>query len=350
MQTSFFDLANRYSRLTIFKDPLERLNAAIDWEIFRPILNKIDIKSRRNKAGRKPTDRILMFKLIILQNLYNIADERLEYLVTDRLSFMRFLGLDLSSKVPDAKTIWTFRESLKTHKLTEPLFEGFKQALLEMGVEVKSGQMIDATFVPTPIQRNTREENAKIKSGEIPDEWHDNPAKLRQKDVDARWTKKGNKNYYGYKNHVNADKNTKLITSYIATTASVHDSQEFDSVLEAPDEGGKEVWADSAYRSEPNETALTESGHKSQIHERAYRKNPLNESQKIINTEKSRVRARVEHVFGTMENEMGGIFIRTIGIARAKVCIGLTNLTYNIKRVETLIRLNVFSFNRVIAS
>ena len=347
MQNSLFDLQNRYTSLSETGDPLERLNAVIDWEIFRPLLERIDIKERKNASGRKASCRILMFKLLILQRLHNLSDERLQYQVNDRLSFMRFLGLELAGNVPDARTVWAFREALKEHKLVDALFERFNQALAALGVELNSGQIIDATFVPVPIQRNGRETNAIIKADAVPIDWGKTPAKRAQKDVDARWTKKGGQNHYGYKNHINIDKDTKLIAASTCTAANVHDSQAFDSVLRDETTGGKEVWADSAYRSDEQEHSLDTSRHQSRIHERAYRNKPLTEAQALSNTEKSRVRARVEHVFGAMENEMGGIFLRSIGAARATVGIGLMNLTYNLKRVEALIRLKVFDFDRV---
>jgi IS5 family transposase len=230
------------------------------------------------------------------------------------------------------------------------LFERLNQALAEMGIEIKSGQIIDATFVPVPIQRNGRDNNALIKAGAVPIEWGQDtkqPNKLAHKDTDARWTKKGGQNHYGYKNHINIDKDTKLIASHACTDASVHDSQVLEAVLRDEAVGGKEVWADSAYRSEEQEQSLNDSEHTSQINERAYRGKPLSESQEISNKAKSRVRARVEHVFGHMENSMGGIFIRTIGIARAKVGVTLMNLTYNLCRIEVLIRNKVIGIDRV---
>jgi len=350
MQNSLFDLQNRYARLSEAGDPLERLNAVIDWEIFRPILARLDSSERKSAAGRKPTCRVLMFKLLILQRLNNLSDERLQYQVSDRLSFMRFLGLELAGTVPDARTVWAFREALKQHHLVDALFDGLNQALAALGVELKSGQIIDATFVPVPIQRNGREVNALIKENAVPIDWGKTPAKLAQKDIDARWTKKGGQSHYGYKNHINIDKDTKLIVASTCTDASVHDSQVLDAVLRDEAIGGKEVWADSAYRSDEQEQSLTESQHESRIHERAYRNKPLTEVQERSNTAKSRVRARVEHVFGHMENSMGGIFLRSIGAARAKLGVGLMNLTYNLARIEILIRTQVFSFDRVSAS
>lgn len=347
MQNSLFDLEKRYASLSEAGDPLERLDAVIDWEIFRPILERIDAKERKSKAGRKASCRILMFKLLVLQRLHNLSDERLQFQVTDRLSFMRFLGLELSGDVPDARTVWAFREQLKVHRLVEPLFERLNRALADLGVELKSGQIIDATFVPVPIQRNGREDNALIKADAVPMDWGKSPAKLAQKDTDARWTKKGGQNHYGYKNHINIDRDTKLITAHACTPAHVHDSQMLGTVLRKESEGGKGVWADSAYRSDAQEQSLKEDGYESLIHERAWRNAPLTGDQEANNKAKSRVRARVEHVFGHMENSMGGIFINTIGAARAAVGVGLMNLTYNLARIEILIRKKVFSFHRI---
>ena len=120
MQNGLFDFDNRYASLSEAGDPLERLDAVIDWEIFRPILTGMDAKHRKSAAGRKPTCRVLMLKLLILQRLHGLSDEHLQYQVTDRLCFMRFLRLDLASDVPDARTVWVFREALKAHQLVEP--------------------------------------------------------------------------------------------------------------------------------------------------------------------------------------------------------------------------------------
>ena len=349
MQLGFFDLDNRYDQLSRLKDPLVELNRVIDWNLFADLLAETTTKPRKSAAGRKPFDRVMLFKMLVLQRMNNLSDDRLEYQVRDRLSFMRFLRLDMTGVVPDAKTVWAFREELKENHLMERLFARFDECLRELDVELKSGQIIDATFVTVPKQRNRREENEMIKEGAVPIEWGKNPHKLAQKDIEARWTKKNNESFYGYKDHANVDQDTKLITTWEVTSAEVHDSQVLEEVLQSPEEGGADVYADSAYRSNAQEESLIASRHTSHIHEKGTRNHPLTEAQKSSNKEKSRVRARVEHVFGSMTNELGGITIRTIGRARAKVQIGLLNLVYNIKRVAMLIRKGHFSFDRVIA-
>jgi len=132
--------------------------------------------------------------------------------------------LKKSDKVPDSKTFWLFREQLIEKNIIMGLFKTFNKTLDAAGVFANEGKMVDASFVKVPRQRNTREENKHIKeTGTVPHEWKVKPHKLAQKDVDARWTKKNNATFYGYKNHVKADTRTKLIEKYIVTDASVHD-------------------------------------------------------------------------------------------------------------------------------
>lgn len=334
----FFDIETRTTKLTAMGDPLVKLNAQIDWEAFRPDLARVHEKERKSNAGAKPIDVVLMFKMLVLQHLYNLADEGIEYQVRDRLSFMRFLGLQLEDRVPDAKTVWLFRERLKDLKLTKVLFDLFHEQLAAQGYVARAGQMIDATFVEAPRQRNNRGENAQIKADTPPEDWPEN--KKRQKDVDARWTKKNNETHYGYKNHINADEANKLVQDYAVTDAAVHDSQVFEVLLDqAIDEDGNKraVYADSAYRSQEHEEKLAADNMPSQICEKGTRGHPLTDAQKETNRVKSTVRARVEHVFGA-QAQMGGHIVRTIGLERAKVKIGMMNLVYNMKRFGQLLK------------
>jgi IS5 family transposase len=341
-QPGLFDVEDRAAQLTKLGDPLVGLKARIDWEAFRSDLKRVHEKERKSQAGAKPFDVVLMFKILVLQQLHNLSDDGIEYQIRDRFSFMRFLGLQLEDRVPDSKTVWTFREALKNLDLVEVLFARFHAQLAEQGYVAKAGQMIDATFVEVPKQRNTREENALIKEGQVPEAW-DKPgaqAKRRQKDTQARWTKKNDEKHYGYKNHINADEGNKLIQSYSVTHAAVHDSQVFDELLDhTTDEDGNKraVYADSAYRSEAQEQRLAEAEMVSQVCEKGTRGKPLTEEQKQANRTKSKVRARVEHVFGA-QAAMGGHLVRTIGLQRAKVKIGLMNLVYNMKRLVQLIQ------------
>lgn len=330
-QKGFWDFEERQQTLAKKKDVLNQLNTIIPWDNFRPILAQVHDKERKSDAGRKPFDVILMFKLLILQDLYNIGDDELEYQVNDRLSFMSFLELGLEDKIPDAKTVWLFREQLTQQDLITELFEQFNLHLQENGYQAKGGQIIDATLIPVPKQRNTREEHKQISNGEKPAEWEKQPHRSSQKDTDARWTKKNSQSHFGYKNHINIDREHGLIRKYEVTDASVHDSQMLGGLID-PDNEKMEIWADSAYRSRVTENVLEKLGIISQIHERGFRNNPLADSQKEKNKEKSKIRALVEHVFGSWVTEMGGKLVRAIGKERVAGIIGLKNLAYNMKR------------------
>ena len=326
-----FDEEFRLEKLSEQKDPLVKLKERIDFELFRPLLEEVLCKEEKGIGGARPYDYVLMFKILILQRYYNIGDDKMEFAILDRLSFMRFLGLTLSDKVPDAKTIWLFREQLTKENTVGKLFDLFKEELHKKNLIANEGKIIDASFVEVPIQRNSREENKQIKEEKIPDEWKENPNKLEQKDTDARWTKKNGKSYYGYKDHVKADEKSKLIDTYKVTDAGVHDSQEAEPLLTEEDKG-QSLHADSAYSGEPVAEIVEKNKMTNQIQEKGYRNNPLTDQQKANNKIKSKTRVRVEHIFGFIENSMNGSFIRTIGIRRATAVIGLMNLTYNIFR------------------
>ena len=278
-----------------------------------------------------------MFKVLVLQSLYNLSDDQTEYQIRDRLSFRRFLGLAMDARVPDAKTVWLFRETLVKGGVVEKLFALFNRHLEDRGLRAMGGQIIDASFVHVPVQRNDRDENDALKEGKVPEDWLATPSKLRQKDTDARWTKKNDVSHYGYKNHVNTDRRFKLIRKYAVTSAAPHDSRSFDAVFD-PDNTSSDLWADSAYRSAEREAELKERMIRSHIHHKGHRSRPLSTRKQEVNKRRSSVRARVEHVFGHQQNSMGGTMVRTIGIARAKTKIGLKNLAYNMQRFVFLIR------------
>lgn len=334
-QTGFFDMENRLKSLDEIGDPLVVLNRTVPWEEFRGLLNKaLRNKERKSEAGRKPFDEILMFKVLVLQALYNLADEKTQFYIQDRLSFMRFLGLGMDGQVPDEKTIWWYRNSLAQGGWIDRLFKKFNGCLDEAGLKAQEGQIIDATIVEVPRQRNHKDENDQIKKDEPPEEWKKDKAKLRQKDVDARWVQKNGVNHFGYKNHINVDKKHKLIRSFEVTAASVHDSEVFEEILDGKNR--KKIWADSAYRSKEKSKALKRKGYDNQTHYKSKRNHPLTKFQEKLNKMRSKIRVRVEHVFGHMEVSMGGNWLRVVGKVRARMKIGMRNLAYNMHRFTYL--------------
>ena len=336
-QPGFFDLDERYQSLSKCGDPLEVLDKEIPWQSFRSTLKKAFKKPRKSSAGRKALGPVMMFKVIVLESLYNLSDAQMEFMIRDRLSFMRFLGLGLGDRVPDEKTIWLFKDTLAQKKVTEKLFARFDKFLSEKGYAAKKGQIVDASFVEVPRQRNTREENQRIKNGRVPDDWQDNPHKLRQKDTDARWAKKNDVSYFGYKNHVNTDVKFKLVRQWAVTPASTHDSQMLAALLD-DDNSRRAIWADSAYRSQEISDEL-KGNYRNLIHYKGYRGHPLSEAKKKVNHKRSKIRVRVEHIFGFQVGSMGGKLIRCVGLGRATAKIGMRNLTYNMCRYTQLLDL-----------
>lgn len=209
-EVGLFGYLDRMNELEQRPTALDKLNESIDWSGFKPVLKEHLNFKDRSKGGRKPLDSILMFKVLILQKYYRLSEEETEFQILDRFSFQRFLGLSVSDKVPDKNTIWSFMQRLGTEGVAA-LFNHFSGCLQANGFEVSAGKIVDASFVEVPRQQNSSEKNKQIKSGEVPEDWQDKPARMRQNDLDARWTSKAGHRYFGYKNHIKVGKTNKLI-------------------------------------------------------------------------------------------------------------------------------------------
>lgn len=332
MQSSFFDLQDRHALLEQLGDPLPKIDQVVDWEGFRPTLRRIRTKKDPRKGGRPPLDVVLMFKVLLLQQLYNLSDDQAEYQIRDRYSFSRFLGLGPEDRVPDAKTIWLYREQLRKRGLLDQLFSGLLRQIESAGYVARRGQIVDAAMVEAPRQRNPREENEQIKKGEVPENWSE--TKRRQKDTQARWTRKAGKTYYGYKNHINVDVKHKVIRRYAVSDAALNDRRRLEDVLDETNTS-RALWADSNYRSRDQEESLKEQGYRSYIQRQGQASRPLTERQKATNHRRSKTRIRVEHIFA--QQTWMGRTVRTIGLQRARFKIGMMNLAYNVRRLAWLV-------------
>jgi len=342
MRENLFSEESFRSELSNFEFAFNRMASVIDFELFRPVLNTILCKKApKSNAGRKHFDYVQMFKIVVLQDMYNLSDERMEEAILDRRSFCSFLGIHDSADVPDSRTIWHFKEELGKEGIRK-LFDRFGAEINKAGFTAKKGSMIDASFTECPKQHFTKGDKEHLDNGEIPPDW--SKEKTAQKDLDARWTKKGGRSYHGYKDHVLADAKNKIIRDYDVTSAEVHDSRELPGLLPSCKENSnKDVFGDSAFRSEAIQRKLGSEGLRSRICRRAHRGKPLGEKAKAANRIKSRTRARIEHVFGRMKN-FGTDFVRSIGIDRASRFIGLSNLVYNMDRVAMLVKRKVSYF------
>ncbi len=352
-QPGFFDIDERLKRLSDLGDQLEAFAGAVDFDVFRADLTKALSYSDGSQGGRPPFDPVMMFKVLVIQAANNLSDERTEFLISDRLSFMRFLGLGLSDRVPDARTIWLFREKLTKTGAIKPLFDRFDATLRAAGYIAMGGQIVDASLIAAPKQRNTEDEKKDLKEGRVPEQWKARPARLRQKDRDARWTVKFSKAKerpdgtkppvdiaiptFGYQNHIAIDRRFGLIRKWQATDAAAYEGARLREGLLDKSNTASSVWADTAYRSKANEAFMQANGFVSRVHRKKPKGKPMSEARRRANSVKSKVRSCVEHVFAAQKDRMD-LFIRTIGIARATTKIGMANLVYNIKRLLFLQR------------
>ena len=330
-QQGLWDEAERLAKLARKKPSLYRLKAAIPWEEFRPLLESAFAKERKSPSGCKRIDVIVMLRILVLQQLHNLSDEEVEFQVNDRRSFEKFAGLGVMHSVPDASTVALFREQHRQAGIFEELFQKFDAYLEEQGLTARGGQIIDATVVPVPKQRNRRKENEEVKQGKVPEDWQDNPNRLRQKDLDARWTKKNGVSHYGDKKSISVDGAYGFIRRRVLTPANLHDGQTLPALLDAENADAM-VWADSAYQSKLVDSFLKEGGYESRIHEKGSRHHPLDAAAKERNGERSKFRSKVEHVFGQMEMVVGGKLTGCIGLARAQTWLCLRDLVFNFLR------------------
>lgn len=345
---SLFSLNDHLEALSEHGDPLEVLNQTIDFEYFRGWLVEGLGYGDRSKGGRPPFDPVAMFKILILQAQHNLSDARTEFMIRDRLSWMRFLGFSLGDRTPDENTIRHFRNKMTETGTLKRVMKAFDWQLNKKGYIPMSGQIVDASLVPAPKQRNSDDERQAIKDGKSAKEiWPDKPAKAAQKDTDARWTLKigGKVRYrqdgtplpmialpvFGYKSHITIDRRYGFIRGAAVTASTAADGRMLRQVIDR-ENTGSDVWADSAYRSQSNEKWLADRMLTSRIHRRKPKGKPMPKTMARANAAKSAIRAKVEHVFAHQKNKFG-LFIRTIGIKRAEAKLTLANLAYNFDRL-----------------
>lgn len=345
---SFFGLSEHLERLSQNGDPLEVLERTVDFEHFRGWLVEGLGYGDGARGGRPPFDPVSMFKALILQAQHNLSDAKMEFMIRDRLSWMRFLNFDLGGPTPDENTIRLFRNKLTETGTLKRVMKAFDWQLQKKGYIPMSGQIVDASLVPAPKQRNSDAEKAAIRDGKAASEiWPDEPNKAAQKDTDARWTLKiGGKIRYrpdgtplpqialpvfGYKSHIVIDRRFGFIRGCAVTSASHADGRMLPKLVTTKNTSS-EVWADSAYRSRKNEKWLASKMLVSRIHRRKPAGRPMPKHIARANAGKSSIRAAIEHVFAHQKNRFG-LFIRTIGIARAEAKLILANIAYNFDRL-----------------
>lgn len=340
VKTSLFAAEEREEKLDRKGDLLQVLNKHIDFSALSAELDKVAPRPANTQGGRPPYPTELMLRILVLQHLYDLSDDAMEYQLLDRLSFQRFCDLRHSSTIPDAKTLWVFRERIRPAGGSDVLFAGVQKQLQQQGYLARGGQIIDATLIEVPKQHFRKTDKALLDQEAIPIDWK--PAQRRQKDTDASWTKKHGKSYHGYKLSISTDRKYKFIRQHIVSTAKEHDTHHFEKVLDTSNTS-RDVWADKGYQNHERELRLNREGWRLHIQRKAQRGQPQSDCQKRRNTRIARPRARVEHVFGAMK-AMGGQTLRSIGLARATFGLSIQASVYNLRRLCSLKQCTIAPF------
>jgi IS5 family transposase len=320
-------------------DPLTKIESHIDFVALAAEVDWVAPRPVGVQGGRPPYPTETMVRILVLKRLYNLSDEQMEYQLLDRMSYKRFCGLANAANIPDRTTVWVFENRIGEAG-AKALFDGVTAQLLKNGFIARGVQVIDATLVPAPKQHNSREEKELIDHGAIPADWK--PAKRRQKDIDATWTKKHGKSQFGYKLSINIDKKYKFIRKIETDTARTHDSQHFDRVFDTSNTS-RDVYADRGYPSEERTVWLKQNGFRNHIQQKGQRNKPLSECQQRRNTRIARTRARVEHPFAIIA-QMGGKLIRSIGEKRASFAMTMMAACYNLKRLVYFQKAGIMAF------
>lgn len=340
IKESLFAAEEREAKLNKLGDVLRLLEKHVDFAALAAEIDRAAPRPSAERGGRPPFPTELMVRALIIQQLYKLSDEQMEFQLLDRLSFQRFVGLRHSSQIPDRTTLWTFRERLIAAGASETLFDAANRELAKHGYIARGGQIIDASIVLVPKQHNHKAEQALIKQQATPADWK--PAQRRQKDTEASWTKKHGKSYFGYKLSASTDKRYKLIRKLKISTASENDTRHLEDVLD-PANTSRDIYGDKGYVDGEREARLKTAGWRVHIQRKAAQGKPLSDRQKGRNTRIAKTRARVEHVFAGLE-QLGGKGLRSIGLDRATLLLNWKAATYNLRRLCSLKTCGVVAF------
>ena len=329
MRPSLFAAQEREAKRNKLGDTLQVLDRHVDFAALSAEVDQAAPRPDRSRGGRPPFPTEVMVRILLLQQLFNLSDEQMEFQLLDRMSFLRFTRLADTSQIPDRTTIWTFKERLIKAGASESVFDAVNRQLAKHGYIARGGQIIDASIVQVPKQSMSKEEKSIVEDNAMPADW--SPPKRRQKNIEARWTKKHGKSYFGYKLSANTDKRYKLIRKLRVSTASEHDTNHFEDVLDAANTS-RAVLADKGYVDGERETRLTDAGWRMFIQRKSAKDKTLSETQEGRNRRIAKTRARVEHVFAALA-QMGGKALRSIGLARATLHLNWKAAAYNLRRL-----------------
>ena len=261
----------------------------------------------KGQGGRPTIGLDRMVRMLFVQHWFNLADEACEEALYDSASLRSFVGIDLGrERVPDATTLLKFRRLLETHNLGEKLFAKVGEVLQGRGLKVGTGTIVDATIIGAPSSTKNAD---------------------KQRDPEMHQTQKGRQWYFGMKLHIGVDSRTGLTHSAVVTAANVHDKHPLPDLLHGNEQ---RVYGDSAYASQQQLIASKAPKAKDFTNQRVRKADQVDEVQRRKNRNKSRVRARVEHVFAVVKRLWGFNKVRYRGLqknaTRAFTALALANI------------------------
>jgi IS5 family transposase len=300
-----YGLKQAYDRLAKLGDPLAEVNSMLKWEKFRPIAEEL-YDNKTERGGHPNIDCVLMIKILVLQQWYNLSDQRMEQELANNISFMNFLGFP--EIIPDSTTIWLFRDRLKEKGKIDAIWQELQRQLDVKGLVVREGCIQDATFI-------TADPGSGNKS-------RGNGARTRRS-KDGTWAKKGDKFHFGYKLHNKVDIQYGLIRAIETTTASVHDSQ-----IDLSSKGER-IYRDKGY------FGTSTRGHSVTMY-RASRGNPLSKWDRLRNLQISRIRAPGERPFAIIKTVFKAAHVLVTSVERVNVKMVFTAIAFNLYQLRTL--------------
>jgi transposase, IS5 family len=322
-QLSFGDgLLSSRRKISRLSKHLAKLDGIIDWQ---PLVQEISVidKTDAQTGGRPRKNPLWMIKATFLQSLFSLSEPQLEDQLIDRLSFQRFVGINLDQEIPDFTTFWRFKEDLARHNLDQRIFELIGEQLEAKGLMVKKGTIVDASILPSsgrPLSDPKREELSEQPSPQI--------------DTDAQSTKKSGTWYFGYKGHIGVDVESKLIRKATFTPANVHDSTQTEKLVSYDE---KSLFGDKAYVDGHHKYSARHYGWYYGVLDKATRSQPLSGSQKKRNRKLNRVRAAVEHPFGWMKTKANLTAMRAKNQVRNRLRFVFACIGWNLSRAKFLL-------------
>jgi len=312
----------------------DKIDQIMDWKPIEHFLNK-KLGRRRNAAGNPAYPALSMFKALLLQSWYDLSDRELSDNLEDRISFSHFCGFSLDHEVPDNSTICRFRNALHDKGLVEPLLDMVNEQIARGGLEIKTGIIVDASLVES-ARRPRKQQDVIPLDNDEEDAGYEVKTSYSG-DVDAAWTKKGQKYCYGYKAHIGVDPEYGFVLSGHATPANRADCKELMNVVQRCSlEKGSPVWADKGYYGRKYSLALEKAGYFDGIMYKASRGHPLSEAKRLVNRAISRFRGKVERAFGTLKKDHRMARARYLGTAKVGMQLLLDSIAFNLKKAARM--------------